>query len=68
MSNNRRGRDDRIAVTRLAHDGRPDHTTYSYGGIRRSFDSDKGENVRNDHFAENGERGRSVDRGPFPER
>ena len=65
---NRSDRVDRIAVTRLGRDGEPDHTTYSQGGIRRSFNSDKGENVRNDHFAENGERGRSVDRGPLPER
>lgn len=43
----------RIAKTRLANNGYPDHTTYSIGGIRRSFDSDKGENIRNDHFSEN---------------
>ena len=42
------------AKTDLARDGEPDHTTYSYEGLRRSFDSDKGENVRNDHYKENG--------------
>lgn len=54
----------KIAVTRLAHDGKPDHTTYSIGGLRRSFDSDKGQNVRNDHFAENGVKGSAVQREP----
>ncbi len=57
------------AVTRLAHDGKPDHTTYSYDGLRRSFDSDKGLNPRNDHFAENGPskfRGPSVNRPEIP--
>ena len=67
-NNSRRDERGRNAVTRLAGGGKPNHTTYSQGGIRRSFDSDRGENVRNDHFAENGERGRSVDRGPLPER
>ena len=44
----------KIAKTDLAKDGKPDHTTYSYGGVRRSYDSDKGDNRRNEHYAENG--------------
>lgn len=51
----------KIAKTDLARDGKPDHTTYSYGGIRRSYDSDKGENRRNEHYAENGEKGSAVE-------
>lgn len=50
------------AVTRRGSGGKPDHTTYSLkSGLRRSFDHDKGKNVRNDHFSE-GELGTSVDR------
>lgn len=50
------GNKGKNAKTDLGRDGKPDHTTYSYGGLRRSFDSDKGENVRNDHYKENGSR------------
>lgn len=57
MSENDPGK---IAVTHLAHDGKPDHTVYSYGGLRRSFDTDKGLNFRNEHYAENGVRGSAV--------
>lgn len=46
--------DGKIAKTDLGRDGKPDHTTYSYGGLRRSFNSDKGENIRDDHYHENG--------------
>lgn len=53
---------DKIAKTRLANNGHPDHTTYSYGGLTRSFDSDKGENVRHDHIHPTGDRGDSKDR------
>lgn len=53
---------DKMAKTRLANNGHPDHTSYSYDGLTRSFDSDKGENVRNDHIHPTGERGDSENR------
>ena len=55
-----------FAITRLANNGHPDHTTFSIGTLRRSFDSNKGQNVRNDHFAEEGpkkDRNKAVKRG-----
>jgi len=55
----------KIAKTDLARDGKPDHTTYSSGGLRRSYDSDKGENRRNEHYAENGPKANPVEpKGP----
>ena len=50
----------KIAVTQLGNNGLPDHTTFSAGGIRRSFDSDQGMNICNEHLAINGERGSAV--------
>ncbi len=51
------------AVTHLNYRGQGhQHTTYSLrSGLRRSYDHDKGENIRNDHFSE-GPLGTSVDR------
>ena len=56
----------RIAVTHLGKNGLPDHTVYSYGGLRRSFDSNKGQNIRNEHYTENGVKGSAVTPTPPP--
>lgn len=52
-----------IAKTDLDHKGRGhQHTTYSLNtGLRRSFDHNKGKNIRNDHYSE-GSVGTAVDK------
>lgn len=44
---------DKIAKTILAHDDKPDHTVFAHSDLRRSFNSDKGANVRDVHVGPN---------------